>query len=69
MFTNKVTRFDLEDEIMNCWHIVDDLDTLLSVFDKTYTEDELMNIIIGLRTLYEHKFQKLFDTFSKTIEQ
>jgi hypothetical protein len=62
------TRFDLEDRIMACWQVVDDVGVVLDMFDRSYTEDELMNALIGIQTLYEQKFQNLFNTFSKHIE-
>jgi hypothetical protein len=53
---------------MACWQVVDDVGVVLDMFDRSYTEDELMNALIGIQTLYEQKFQNLFNTFSKHIE-
>lgn len=60
-------RFDLEQEILECWRVTDDLGTLLEVFDREHTEDEVLNIIIGLRALYEQKFATTFETFEQCI--
>ncbi len=60
------SRFDLEQEIMNCWHIVDDLQVLLDKWDST-NEDEKLNIIIGLSSLYQLKFDTMFRTFETCI--
>ena len=60
------TRFDLEQEIMGCWHIVDDLQVLLDKWDSI-TEDEKLNIIIGLSSLYQLKFDAMFRTFETCI--
>lgn len=62
-------RFDLEQEILECWNITKDLDTLLSMFNRDYTEDELLNIIIGMKTLYNRKFELLFDTFEECLKK
>lgn len=60
-------RFSLEQEIMDCWGITRDLDYVLKMLDKDYTEDDLANVIIGLRVLYEQKFDTMFATFEKLI--
>lgn len=59
-------RFDLEQEILNAWHIVSDLKVLLDNWDKT-TEDDKQNIIIGLISLYELKFNTLFETYEQCV--
>ena len=61
-------RFDLEQEIMSCWHIVEDLQVLLDKWDST-TEDEKLNIIIGLSSLYQLKFDAMFNTFEQCIRK
>ena len=61
-------RFDLEQEIMGCWNIVDDLDffyrhsTLWSQEDKT-------NYIVGLKTKYQYRFENLFGVFEECIKK
>lgn len=56
--------FDLEQQILDCWHIVDDLKVLEEgVLDKGISVDEIANISIGLEKLYQLKFEKLFNTF------
>jgi hypothetical protein len=67
--TKEKNRFDLEQEILSCWNITSDLNVLLSVFDREHTEDELMNIIIGIRELYDQKFQIAFNTFEECIRK
>lgn len=62
------TRFDLEQDIMNCWHVVDDLKILCEgVLEKDLTKDEIANILLGLEQLYQLKFEKLFDVFETLI--
>lgn len=69
-------RFDLEQDIMNCWGITDDLQQLLELVDAGRYDslspsdtDELANILMGLKTVYEMKFGKMFDTFKDCIEE
>jgi len=67
------TRFDLEDEIMKCWHITDDLDTVSDLVLDTNMDaedmDKLLNALIGMKTIYDKKFQKLFDTMETLIRE
>lgn len=63
-----VDRFSLENDILLCWRIIDDLNTLQSVYDREHTEDEVLNILIGLSDLYNQRFTDLFDTFEKCIK-
>jgi len=65
------TRFDLEQEIMDCWMVTDDIKTIYKYhLDKeALSEDDLANVLIGLEKLYQMKFELLFDTFETLIEQ
>ena len=63
-----VDRFSLENDILLCWRIIDDLNTLRNVYDREHTEDEVLNILIGLSDLYDQRFTDLFDTFEKCIK-
>ncbi len=48
-------RFDLEQEILRCWAILEDIEL---VRDKP-------ELIDSLKAVYEAKFQRCFDTFSE----
>jgi hypothetical protein len=64
----KTDRFDLEQQIMDCWGITDDLDVLFeAVMEKNLTKDNIANILLGMKDLYQLKFEKTFDTFEKCI--
>ena len=63
-----VDQFDLEQEIMNCWQVVDDIKTLYYAPDfRELSEDEMQNALLGLQTLYQMKFERLFDVYEKFI--
>lgn len=49
-------RFDLEQQIMDCWKITDDIPLL---------EEQGANVadMTSLATVYEYKFQKLWNIF------
>ncbi len=59
--------FDLEQEIMNCWSLKEDLEVIYHESEGA-TEDELMNALLGLIQLTDWKFQRLFKTFEKAME-
>ena len=64
------TRFDLEEQIMDCWNVTKDLEYVLKMTDAAdYTEDDLANILIGMQTLYNRKFDALFSTFEYLIRE
>ena len=65
-----LTRFDLEEQIMECWSVVKDIETLYHMTDiRDLSDDERMNILIGLSSLYQIKFERLFNTFERLIQQ
>lgn len=61
-------RFDFEQEIMDCWGITDDIQTLIDNCEGL-TEDELMNTLIGMKQLYHLKFLTMFSTFEGLIHK
>jgi len=64
-------RFDLETDIMNCWSIVEDIKELnrCMLDRRKMTEDEISNYLLGLQTIYQVKFERLFETFEKLVQQ
>ena len=66
---NPIDRFALEDKILSCWRILDDLKTLSNVYDRNHTEDEVLNILNGINDLYNQKFNELFDMFETCIDK
>lgn len=66
--STQMSRFDLEQQILKCWHVVDDLELLEElILDRNPTTDELANIVLGLKSIYKLKFEKCFDTFEKVV--
>lgn len=67
------TRFDLEQEIMDCWNVTADMDDLYSYVmngeeNAEYDRDKVANILLGMIQLYDLKFDKLFHTFSDCVK-
>ncbi len=62
------SRFELEQQILDCWGITEDLDILFeAVMDKDLAQDKIANIILGLKDLYHLKFERTFNTFEGCI--
>jgi hypothetical protein len=64
-------QFDLEQNIMSCWDVKEDLDLLLEELmeNDTFTKDDASNYVLGLSTIYHAKFNKLFRTFEEYIKE
>lgn len=57
-------RFTLEEKIMDCWQVVNDLDLLFSrTCEEQMEMNDVVNLALGLKTLYQHRFDDLFSTF------
>lgn len=65
-----MTRFDFEQQIMDCWNVCDDIGTIYKMSDlREMSEDELANALLGLKTLYQLKFEQLFHTFEIMVKE
>jgi hypothetical protein len=64
-------RFDLEQQIMKCWNIVEEIQLLNeNVLERDeMTKDEISNFLLGLSTIYDLKFNKLFDQFGTMVQE
>jgi hypothetical protein len=68
--TNEIDRFDLEQCIMKCWTVVDDIQELrefINVQDANLGTVD--SILLGMELMYQNKFNRLFDQFSTLIKQ
>lgn len=64
MNENVEKSFDLEQQILDCWTITSQIDTLLEgVLEHEITRDQIANVLMGLKDLYDIKFDKTFRTF------
>lgn len=61
-------RFDLEQSILNCWNVTSDIDLLYeNVMESDMSTDQIANALLGMQTIYEMKFEKLFRQFEQLI--
>lgn len=65
-------RFDLEEAITNVFDVNDELELILyRIGDSPVvpSEDDLMNMLIGIIELNKVRYEKLWNTFSALIEK
>jgi hypothetical protein len=62
-------QFDLEQGIMNCWNVCEDMKILAEniLESKTVDRDKVVNILLGMTELYQLKFEKTFSDFEATL--
>lgn len=73
--TDKI--FDLEQRIMKCWNVVDDLDDLYYYFgdDPFFKDmdakqrDKICNLLLGMKEMYQIKFQKCIFDFEDVFKE
>lgn len=64
------SRFDLEQNIFNCWNIVDDINLINTALQhQDISRDDVSNYLTGMSKLYQLKFEVLFDSFEKSLKQ
>ena len=64
-------RFDLEEEIHNVWNTENDLETILyRIMDapEAPTEDEITNMILGIKEIHKSRCIKLVDVFESMVK-
>lgn len=70
-----MNRFDLEQQILECWKVTDDINMVTAYFidDPKWADmdaelaDAIMNKYYAIKELYELKFEQLWATFEKVI--
>ena len=64
----KYDRFDLEQLILKNWEIVTEIKHLREHMESKPTQDQIENYLLGLETIYEVKFNKLWDCFEELCQ-
>ena len=65
----KYNRFDLEQLILKNWEVVTEIKHLRELIsDGKPTQDQVENYLLGLETIYEVKFNKLWDCFEELCQ-
>lgn len=61
--------FELEQQIFQCWNLVDDIKMLSeAVGEEALTADQLPKLLEGLSDFYQLKFSRLFAAFEDVIK-
>jgi hypothetical protein len=67
-----MNRFDFEQQLLECWSITKDIETLRSELldgPEKLTPDELDNILLGMRAIYDLKFERLSRAFEQGVKE
>ena len=72
MSDKKYDRFDFEQQVLKCWNVTDDIEELSEAIAEgkyvRYQEtDMLCNTLNGLSSMYNLKFNKLWDLFEDVV--
>lgn len=60
----------MEEQIMSCWHVEQELDSLLEyVMEGDFNRDRVANIVLGMKELANLRFDKLFNTYELAIKE
>jgi hypothetical protein len=69
----KRDRFLLEEYIMKCWHVTDDIETIEMFVEScdmnARDKDKLFNMLMGIRELYNQRFSQTFELFEDLIRE
>jgi hypothetical protein len=60
--------FDLEQSMLTCWHITNDISELVEDFESDLlTTDQVMNILKSYAVVYENRFERNWRTFELVV--
>jgi len=71
MLSSNYDRFELEQDIMRLYSICEDIDLFLQQHidgPRAFTEDEVWNILHGLRTMHELRINRVNEGLNKVLE-
>ena len=67
-----MNRFDLEDAMSNLYQISEDIETIIYAIGDSpikHTEDQILNMLIGIKQLHDTRYQKMWSIFEELIKQ
>jgi hypothetical protein len=67
-----MNRFELEDSMSNLHQIGEDIETIIYAIGDSpikHTEDQLLNMLIGMKQLHDTRYQKMWDIFEQLIKE
>lgn len=61
-------RFDLEQQILDCWKVVEDIKLVnKNQFEGDLSKDDMWALLEGMAALYELKFNQMWNTFEQCV--
>ena len=66
-----MNRFELKDAMSNLHQIGEDIETIIYAIGDSpikHTEDQLLNMLIGMKQLNEIRYQKMWGIFEQLIK-
>jgi hypothetical protein len=57
---------DMEQQLLRCWEITEDL---WLVANEHEDNDDISNKVLGLKHVYEMRFNKLWDLYEETVTE
>lgn len=66
-----MNRFELEDAMSDLHQIGEDIETIIYAIGDSpikHTEDQLLNMLIGIKQLHETRYQKMWNIFESLIK-
>jgi hypothetical protein len=67
-----MNRFELEDAMSDLHQIGEDIETIIYAIGDcpiNHTEDQLLNMLIGVKQLHDTRYQKMWNVFEQLIEK
>jgi hypothetical protein len=69
---SEYSRFDLEQDILKCYDVCQNIENFLRKFSddpKPLSEDEVFNIVNGIREVHSIQVDRLWDGFENMIKK
>ena len=57
---------DLEQEVLRCWEVSQDLDLLAQEYEH---DDDICNRVLGIKHVYDMRFSKAWNTYEKLVAE
>jgi hypothetical protein len=67
-----MNRFELEDAMSDVHQVGEDIETMIYAIGDSpikHTEDQLLNMLIGIKQLHETRYQKMWNVFEQLIKK
>lgn len=66
-----MNRFDLEDAMSNLHQVSEEIEIIVYAIGDSpikHTEDQLLNMLIGIKQLHDTRYQKMWNIFEQLIK-